>query len=53
MKQETPHLQPKDPVLLRLGVQRLCIVLPVEEQGGAGCVDVPSEAEARQEEESK
>ena len=29
---EPPHLAPKQPVELPLGVQRICVVLPVEEQ---------------------
>ena len=28
-----PFLAPKPPLLLRLGVQRVCVLLPVEEQG--------------------
>ena len=30
---DPPHLAPKPPVELALGVQRICVVLPVEEQG--------------------
>ena len=29
-----PHLRPKAPTLLSLGVQRICMILPVEEQRG-------------------
>ena len=29
---EPPHLLPKEPVKLRLGVQRIAVILPVEEQ---------------------
>ena len=32
---DPPYLHPKPPILLRLGVQRVCVLLPVEEQEGS------------------
>ena len=32
---QPPFLQPKPNIEMRLGVQRLCVILPVEEQGSS------------------